>query len=61
MLAAVALTYLLQFAVVYLPFMNRILDTQPLPLPDLAVTPVLSTSLFFVVESEKWLLRKYEK
>jgi Ca2+-transporting ATPase len=61
MIGAVLLTYLLQFAVVYVPFLNRLLDTQPLPLPDLAVTLVLSTSLFFVVEFEKWLLRKFGK
>jgi Ca2+-transporting ATPase len=61
MIGAVALTYLLQFAVVYLPFMNHIFETKPLPLPDLALTLFLSTSLFFVVEFEKWLIRKFEK
>jgi Ca2+-transporting ATPase len=61
LIGAVLLTYALQIAVVYLPFLNRILDTQPLPLPDLALCLALSTSLFFVVEFEKWLIRKFEK
>lgn len=61
MIGAVALTYLLQFGAVYLPFMNKVLDTQPLPLADLGVALALSTSLFFVVEFEKWLIRKFEK
>jgi P-type Ca2+ transporter type 2C len=61
MLGAVALTYVLQFAVVYLPFMNRILHTQPLPPADLAVALILSTSLFFIVEFEKWIIRRWSK
>jgi Ca2+-transporting ATPase len=61
LIGAVLLTYALQIAVVYLPFFQRILDTKPLPLPDLAVCLALSTSLFFVVEFEKWLIRRFEK
>ena len=36
MLGAVLLTVLLQLAVIYVPALNIILHTQPLPLADLA-------------------------
>ena len=60
MIGAVALTTLLQMAVIYVPFLQRWFDTKPLPLPDLMVCFVLSTSLFIVVEIQKWISRRRE-
>jgi len=58
MLGAVVLTLVLQLAVIYLPVLNGIFYTQPLPLFDLAVCLVLSSLVLFVIEIEKWLARR---
>jgi Ca2+-transporting ATPase len=58
MLGAVLLTLLMQLAVIYLPALNSIFYTQPLPVFDLAVCLVLSSLVLFVVEIEKWLVRR---
>ena len=57
-LGAVILTFVLQMAVVYLPALNDIFHTQPLPLYDLAVCLMLSSLVLFAVEIEKWLMRR---
>ena len=58
MLGAVILTFSLHMAVVYLPALNDIFHTQPLPLYDLAVCLMLSSLVLVAVEFEKWLMRK---
>jgi Ca2+-transporting ATPase len=58
MLGAVSLTLLLQLAVIYVPALNGIFYTQPLPLFDLAVCLALSSLVLFAVEIEKWLVRR---
>jgi Ca2+-transporting ATPase len=58
MLGAVLLTVALQLSVIYVPFLNPIFYTQPLPLPDLLVCFALSSLVLFAVELEKWLLRR---
>ncbi|MCW8956449.1 MAG: cation-translocating P-type ATPase [Gammaproteobacteria bacterium] len=58
MLGAIAVTIALQMAVIYLPVLNEIFHTQPLPLYDLLLCLLLSSSVLFVVEIEKWLMRK---
>jgi Ca2+-transporting ATPase len=58
MLGAVVLTLLLQLAVIYVPVLNGIFYTQPLPLFDLLVCLALSSLVLFVVEIEKWLVRR---
>ena len=58
MLGAVFLALLLQLAVIYVPALNPIFHTQPLPLADLAICLALSSLVLFVVEIEKWLIRK---
>jgi len=57
-LGAVTLTFVLQMAVVYLPVLNTIFHTQPLPLYDLALCLMLSSLVLFAVEIEKWLMSK---
>jgi Ca2+-transporting ATPase len=58
MLGAVLLTGVLQLAVIYLPALNSIFKTQPLPLFDLGVRFVLSSLVMVAVEIEKWLMRR---
>ena len=57
MLLAVVTTFLLQLALIYVPFMQNIFKTVALPPRDLAIALVLSTSIFFAVEIEKWIRR----
>jgi Ca2+-transporting ATPase len=58
MLGAVILTVIMQLAVIYVPALNGIFHTQPLPLFDLAVCLALSSLVLFAVEIEKWLVRR---
>ena len=58
MLGAVILTLLLQLAVIYTPALNSVFYTEPLPLFDLAVCLALSSLVLFVIEIEKWLVRR---
>ncbi len=58
MLAAVLITVALQLMVIYLPAMNALFHTQPLPLYDLGVCLLLSSLVLVAVEAEKWLLRR---
>jgi Ca2+-transporting ATPase len=55
----VILTTLLQVAVVYVPFLQGIFETMSLPLRDLGIAALLSTTLFFAVELEKWIIRRF--
>lgn len=57
MLGAVLLTLLFQFGVIYIPALNGIFHTQPLPLYDLVVCLLLSSLVLVAVEFEKWLVR----
>jgi len=56
-LGAVSLTVLLQLAVIYVPALNTIFHTQPLPLFDLLACLGISSLVLFAVEIEKWLVR----
>ncbi|PKM45605.1 MAG: ATPase [Gammaproteobacteria bacterium HGW-Gammaproteobacteria-1] len=58
MLGAVLLTVALQLMVIYLPALNPIFHTQPLPLYDLGVCLALSSLTLVAVEIEKWLVRR---
>jgi len=61
LIGAVLLTILLQMAVIYVPFMQKVFDTKPLPLIDLAVCFVFSIVLFLGVEAIKFIRRRTEK
>lgn len=58
LLGAVAVTVALQMAVIYLPFLNPIFKTSPLPPQELALCFVLPVVVLVAVEIEKWLVRK---
>lgn len=58
MLGAVLLTVALQLAVIYVPALNPIFKTQPLPVFDLLVCLALSSLVLVAVEVEKALVRR---
>ncbi|HEY0846941.1 MAG TPA: calcium-translocating P-type ATPase, PMCA-type [Noviherbaspirillum sp.] len=58
LLGAVALTFALQMATVYVPFLNPIFRTAPLTGQELLFCLLLSTAVFFMVEIEKLMIRK---
>jgi P-type Ca2+ transporter type 2C len=55
---AVALTLALQMAVLYLPVLNEVFDTQPLDWEELLLCLMLSSVVFAGVEVEKWMARR---
>ena len=61
MIGSVLLTFVLQMAVIYLPFMNAAFNTVPLTITELAVSLGLSTVVFFSIELVKWIRRRMEK
>ncbi len=61
LLGAVALTFLLQLAVVYTPYLQPVFGTVHLPLHWLVLTVLLSALVFFAVEMEKWVARKHTR
>lgn len=60
LLGAVLLTFLLQMATIYIPFLNPVFKTEPLTAGELFITLVLSSFVFIAVEIEKWFLRRRE-
>lgn len=57
MLGAVLLTFVLQMALLYVPFLNPIFKTEPLSLDELVFCLALSLVVFVAVEIEKVLVR----
>ncbi len=58
LIGAVALTVALQLALVYVPALNPIFNTQPLAWEELAVSTLLPALVFLGVEIEKWMVRR---
>lgn len=57
LLGAVALTFGLQMATIYVPFLNPIFKTEPLTASELAFTLAMSSAVFLAVEIEKAVKR----
>jgi Ca2+-transporting ATPase len=57
---AIALTIALQVGAIYLPFMNTLLDTEPLELEEFALAFVFAASILPAVEIEKAFWRRRE-
>ncbi|OJH28173.1 cation-transporting P-type ATPase [Enterobacter kobei] len=53
--------FLLQAAIIYLPFMQMLFGTEALPLRYWFVTLAVAMGMFFVVEIEKRLTRRFRK
>ncbi len=58
LLGAVVATFMLQLAIIYLPFANKIFKTQPLTINELFICILLSAVVFHAVELEKFIKRK---
>lgn len=58
LLGAILLTFALQLAVVYIPFLNPIFYTKPLAFNELIFTIVFSMAVLLVIEIEKFYRRK---
>ncbi|MEW6584458.1 MAG: cation-translocating P-type ATPase [Nitrospirota bacterium] len=58
LLGAIVVSFILQMATIYLPFLNPVFKTQPLDFNELALSIVLASAVFFAVEIEKWMKRK---
>jgi len=56
----VVITFILQLAIIYLPFLNKVFKTQPLTLKELAFCIAISLMVFIAVEIEK-LIRGLRK
>ncbi|WP_299027468.1 cation-translocating P-type ATPase [uncultured Thermanaerothrix sp.] len=61
LLASVVLTFALQMAVIYVPFLQAIFRTHPLPLVDLLVSLAFSSVVFLSIEALKWVRLSREK
>ncbi|GAB4491503.1 MAG: cation-translocating P-type ATPase [Thermodesulfovibrionales bacterium] len=59
-IGAVVLTFLLQMATIYVPFLNRVFRTEPLSAAELLITVVCSSIVFCAVEIEKFVRRRTE-
>jgi Ca2+-transporting ATPase len=57
LLVAVVLTFCLQMAVIYVPFLQTVFKTTPLSAIDLTICLVLSSIVFWAMEFHKWLTR----
>jgi Ca2+-transporting ATPase len=58
MLWAVLSTFVLQFLVIYVPFLQATFETYPIRLPELLVSIGLSSLILFIVEIEKFVLNR---
>lgn len=58
LLGAVVLTVILQMATIYVPQLNPIFRTTPLPPFELAVCLAASSIVFVAVEIHKWIIRR---
>ena len=58
LLGAAVLTFGLQMATIYVPFLNPVFKTEPLSMNELAFTLAMSSAVFIAVEIEKMVKRR---
>ena len=61
LLGAVVLTFVMQMATIYAPFLNPIFKTEPLSLVELLIVLALSSIVFVAVEIEKIIKRRLSR
>ncbi len=59
LIGAVVFSFVIQMATIYIPFLNPIFKTEPLTMSELVLTLALSSGVFFAVELEKMILRRF--
>jgi Ca2+-transporting ATPase len=60
MVAAISIAVILQLLIIYIPFFNRTFQTNPLSTFELLLTVLVSSTVFWLVEAEKFLKRRNE-
>jgi Ca2+-transporting ATPase len=58
---AVTATLVLQVALIYVPFMQGLFETQALDVWHILIAVALSSVIFWVIEIQKWVLRRRER
>ncbi len=58
MIGAIVLTFLLQLALIYVPFLRELFELERLSATDLAISLAVATIVFWAVELEKWFRRR---
>ena len=58
MVAAISIAVILQLLIIYIPFFNRTFQTNPLSTFELLLTVLVSSTVFWMVEAEKFLKRR---
>jgi len=58
LLALAALVFILQLAVIYVPFLDDFFGVVPLTLSELLLCLLLGSLVFVAIESDKWLYRR---
>lgn len=61
MIGAAGLTFVLQLAVIYVPWLQNFFETVALSWQELAISLFLCTVLFWSVEAQKWIRRSLSK
>jgi Ca2+-transporting ATPase len=61
MVAAISIAVILQLLIIYIPFFNRTFQTNPLSTFELLLTVLVSSTVFWMVEAEKFLKRSNKK
>ncbi|THU39708.1 calcium-translocating P-type ATPase, PMCA-type [Niastella caeni] len=61
LIGAIALTFILQLALIYIPFCNEIFNTEPLTWTELGICLLISTITFHAVEFEKFIKKRMGK
>jgi Ca2+-transporting ATPase len=58
LIGAIVLTFILQIAIIYIPFFNGIFNTAPLTWKELGICLLISTITFHAVEFEKFIKKR---
>ena len=61
LLGAVLLTILLQFALIYVPFLQDVFGLVALDLTHIVIAFVISSAIFWIIEGQKWVSRIRER
>ncbi|HIP18757.1 MAG TPA: hypothetical protein EYG78_05410 [Sulfurovum sp.] len=61
LITLVIFTQLLHIACMYIPFMQNVLSVQPVSFNTWLVLAVIALGLLFVMEADKWLMRRSVK
>jgi len=56
--AAVLATLLLQFALIYVPFLQDVFGTQALALREILIAIAVSSAILWIIEVQKWVIRR---